>query len=161
MGKHDGRLVSIVDDDASLRRSLRNLLMSVGLRVETFESAEAFLDSVHRENTGCMVLDLRMPGMSGLDLLRHLAARGTRIPVIILTAYRDDETRRRSLEAGAVEFLEKPFESAAHDERQERSVDDVRRRAARRYCHACGIATRGREVRITCVAQKGERQEFR
>ncbi len=113
MGKHDRRLVSIVDDDASLRRSLRNLLMSVGLRVETFESAEAFLDSVHRENTGCMVLDLRMPGMSGLDLLRHLAARGTRIPVIILTAYRDDETRRRSLEAGAVEFLEKPFESAA------------------------------------------------
>jgi len=80
MGKHDRRLVSIVDDDASLRRSLRNLLMSVGLRVETFESAEAFLDSVHRENTGCMVLDLRMPGMSGLDLLRHLAARGTRIP---------------------------------------------------------------------------------
>jgi len=113
MGKHDGRLVSIVDDDASLRRSLRNLLMSVGLRVETFESAEAFLESVHRENTGCMVLDLRMPGMSGLDLLRHLAARGTRIPVIILTAYRDDETRRRSLDAGAVEFLEKPFQSAA------------------------------------------------
>jgi two-component system, LuxR family, response regulator FixJ len=112
VGKHDGRLVSIVDDDASLRRSLRNLLMSVGLRVETFESAEAFLESVHRENTGCVVLDLRMPGMSGLDLLRHLAAGGTRIPVIILTAYRDDETRRRSLDAGAVAFLEKPFQSA-------------------------------------------------
>jgi len=59
------------------------------------------------------VLDLRMPGMSGLDLLRHLAARGTRIPVIVLTAYGADETRRRSLDAGAVAFLEKPFQSAA------------------------------------------------
>src|SRR5213593_2553840 len=108
----DRRVVCIVDDDASLRRSLRNLLMSVGFRVETFQSAELFLESVHRENTGCVVLDLRMPGMSGLDLLRHLAAGGPRIPVIILTAYRDDETRRRSLDAGAVAFLEKPFQSA-------------------------------------------------
>src|SRR5207249_2993835 len=106
---HGGRVVCVVDDDASLRRSLRNLLMSVGFRVETFQSAEAFLDSVHRENTGCLVLDLRMTGMNGLDLLRHLAARGSRIPVIILTAHGDDETRQRSLQAGAVAFLTKPF----------------------------------------------------
>jgi len=110
---NDRSVVCIVDDDASLRRSLRNLLMSVGFRVETFQSAELFLESAHRENPGCVVLDLRMPGMSGLDLLRQLAATGSRIPVIILTAHGDDETRRRSLQAGAVAFLEKPFQSAA------------------------------------------------
>ena len=87
--------------------------MSVGFRVETFESAEAFLESVHRDSIGCVVLDVRMAGMSGLDLLRHLVATGSRIPAIILTAHADDETRRRSLEAGAVAFLEKPFRSAA------------------------------------------------
>jgi len=112
MGKHDGRVVCIVDDDASLRRSLRNLLMSVGFRVETFESAEAFLESVPRERIGCVVLDVRMAGMSGLDLLRHLIATGSRIPAIMLTAHADDETRRQSLEAGAVAFLEKPFRSS-------------------------------------------------
>jgi two-component system, LuxR family, response regulator FixJ len=112
MAAHDGRLVCIVDDDASLRRSLRNLLTSVGLRVETYPSAEAFLESVHRDDVGCLVLDLRMAGMNGLELLRHLAATGSRIPVIILTAHGDDEARRRSLQAGAVALLEKPFQSA-------------------------------------------------
>ena len=87
--------------------------MSVGFRVETFESAEAFLESVHRDSIGCVVLDVRMAGMSGLDLLRQLVASGSRIPVIMLTAHADDETRRRSLEAGAVAFLEKPVRSAA------------------------------------------------
>jgi len=105
-------VVCVVDDDASLRRSLRNLLTSVGFRVETFQSAETFLGTVHRENTGCVVLDLRMTGMNGLDLLRHLSATGSRIPVIILTAHGDDETRQRTLQAGAVAFLTKPFQSA-------------------------------------------------
>jgi FixJ family two-component response regulator len=107
------RLVSIVDDDESLRRSVGNLLTSVGFRVETFASAEAFLQSAHRGNTGCVVLDLRMPGMSGLDLLMQLAAIGSRIPVIILTAHSDDEARRRALQAGAVAFLGKPFHGEA------------------------------------------------
>jgi two-component system response regulator FixJ len=107
------RLVSIVDDDESLRRSVGNLLTSVGFRVETFASAEAFLQSAHRGNTGCVVLDLRMPGMSGLDLLMQLAATGSRIPVIILTAHSDDEARRRALQAGAVAFLGKPFHGEA------------------------------------------------
>jgi len=113
MGNHDGRVICIVDDDASLRRSLSNLLMSVGFRVETFASAEAFLESVRRDGIGCLVLDVRMDGMSGLDLLRHLVATGSHIPAIILTAHADDETRRLSLEAGAAAFLEKPFRSAA------------------------------------------------
>jgi FixJ family two-component response regulator len=112
MREDDRRVVCIVDDDASLRRSLSNLLTSVGFRVETFPSAEAFLESVHRQRTGCMVLDLRMAGMSGLELLRHLDATDSRIPVIILTAHDDEDTRQRTLRAGAVAFLKKPFQSA-------------------------------------------------
>jgi FixJ family two-component response regulator len=113
MSDNERRVVCIVDDDASLRRSLRNLLSSVGFQIETFPSAEAFLESGHRQNTGCMVLDLRMAGMSGLELLRHLAASDSRIPVIVLTAHGDDDTRRQTLQAGAVAFLKKPFQSAA------------------------------------------------
>ena len=113
MDKRDGRLVCIVDDDESLRRSLRNLLTSLGFRVETFPSAEIFLESVHRASIGCVVLDVRMAGMSGVDLLRHLVVTGSPIPAVMLTAHADDETRRRSLEAGAVAFLEKPVRSAA------------------------------------------------
>ena len=102
-------MVSVVDDDQSLRRSLRNLLTSVGFQVETFASAEDFLSSNQQGDTGCLVLDLRMGGMNGLDLLRHLAASGSRIPAVILTAHGDDDARQRSLEAGAVAFLGKPF----------------------------------------------------
>jgi FixJ family two-component response regulator len=110
---NETRLVSIVDDDESLRRSVKNLLTSVGFQVETFASAEAFLESAHRADTRCVVLDLRMPGMSGLDLLMHLAATGSPIPVVILTAHSDDEARRRMLQAGAVAFLGKPFHGEA------------------------------------------------
>jgi FixJ family two-component response regulator len=113
MSEQNGRLIAIVDDDASLRRSLRNLLMSAGLRVETFESAEVFLESDARDNTRCLVLDLRMPGMGGLGLLRQLVAAGSRIPVIILTAHGDEDTRLRLLQAGAIAFLEKPVQGAA------------------------------------------------
>jgi FixJ family two-component response regulator len=105
------RIVSVVDDDESLRRSLRNLLGSVGFRVETFASAEAFLASIHRAQTGCLVLDLSMPGMNGLGLLGRLSTMDTRIPAVILTAHSDDEARRRALQAGAVAFLSKPFNS--------------------------------------------------
>ena len=113
MGECDRHVVSVVDDDESLRRSLGNLLRSVGFGVETFASAGEFLGSAQRENTGCLVLDLRMGGMNGFDLLRHLAATGSRIPVIILTAHADDEARQRSREAGAVAFLGKPVRADA------------------------------------------------
>lgn len=106
-------VVVIVDDDESLRRSVRNLLMSVGFRVETFSSAEAFLQSDRRDRTGCLVVDLRMGGMSGIDLLASLAAADVRIPAIVLTAHGDDESRRRSVAAGAVAFLGKPFHGDA------------------------------------------------
>src|SRR2546428_13516136 len=92
MGERDRPVVSIVDDDESLRRSLRNLLRSVGFGVETFASAAEFLSSAQRENTGCLVLDLRMTGMSGLALLRHLAVAASGSPAVILTAPADKET---------------------------------------------------------------------
>ena len=113
MGERTGRTVSVVDDDQSLRRSLSNLLTSVGFRVDSFASAEEFLSSSQQENTGCLVLDVRMGGMNGFDLLRHLAATGSRIPVIILTAHADDEARQRSREAGAVAIFEKPVRADA------------------------------------------------
>ena len=109
MDEHEIRVVAIVDDDRSLRRSVRNLPTSLGFRVETFQSADAFLQSSHRQNISCMVLDLGMPGMNGLELLRHFAATGARVPAVILTAHGDDEARQRTLEAGAVAFLTKPF----------------------------------------------------
>src|SRR5262245_16716457 len=111
MGEQDTGMVSVVDDDASLRRSVRNLLTSVGFRVEAFASAEEFLESPQRANTGCLVLDLRMTGMHGLDLLKHLRATGAEIPVVILTAHGDDDAR--ALQAGAVAFLGKPFRGDA------------------------------------------------
>jgi FixJ family two-component response regulator len=113
MGERDRGIVSVIDDDASLRRSVRNLLTSVGFRVQAFASAEEFLESTERANTGCLVLDLRMAGMSGLDLLGHLTATGSPIPVVILTAHGDDETRQRALRAGTAAFLGKPFRGDA------------------------------------------------
>jgi FixJ family two-component response regulator len=101
-------LIAIVDDDPSLRRSLRNLLGSVGFRVAAFASAEEFLRSVAGETIGCLVLDLRLDGMSGLELLKHLADTGPRIPVVILTAHGDEQARERALQAGARAFLRKP-----------------------------------------------------
>jgi len=109
----DAPVISVVDDDESLRRSLRNFLRSVGFRVETFASAEEFLASAERETTGCLVLDLRMTGMSGLDLLRHLAAAKVRVPAVVLTAHGDEEIRQRCLGAGAAAFLDKPFRGDA------------------------------------------------
>jgi FixJ family two-component response regulator len=106
-------LVAVVDDDPSLRRAVRNLLASAGLRVETFPSAEAFLESPLRQSAGCLVLDLSMPQMNGFELLEQLRAAGSRLPVIVLTAHADEEVRRRSFSVGASAFLAKPFQADA------------------------------------------------
>jgi FixJ family two-component response regulator len=113
IGTRDTRVISVVDDDESLRRSVRNFLRSLGFRVETFASGEDFLSSGRRESIDCLVLDVRMTGMSGVDLLRYLAAGNVRIPAVVLTAHGDDEIRRRCLGAGAVAFLDKPFHAEA------------------------------------------------
>ena len=130
MPKADSSTVYIVDDDASLRRSLRNLLSSVGFRVEMFESAEAFLEADHHLSTGCLVLDLRMPGMGGLALLRHLKDTHSQHAVIVLTGHGDDDARRQSLGAGAIAFLEKPCESDDLLDAVERAMSIVSRGVA-------------------------------
>jgi FixJ family two-component response regulator len=102
-------LISIVDDDDAHRSSLENLIRSVGLRAQGFSSAEAFLSSTHAHDTRCLVLDVRMPGMSGLELQRQMAVANSHIPIIFITAHEDDGQRSQALEAGAVAFLHKPF----------------------------------------------------
>jgi FixJ family two-component response regulator len=102
-------LISIVDDDDSLRSSLGNLLRSVGLRVREFASADAFLGSQDVRETACLILDVRMPGMDGLELQRHIVAADWRLPIVFVTSHADDDPRGRALGAGAVGFLYKPF----------------------------------------------------
>jgi two-component system response regulator FixJ len=111
MQQRAASVVSIVDDDASIRRSVRNLLLSLGFQVETFASAEDFLGSAQQGQTGCLVLDLRMPGMSGLELVAHLVDTKQHIPIVILTSHGDEEAREGALRAGVVAFLRKPFRS--------------------------------------------------
>ena len=102
-------LISIVDDDDALRSSLEDLIQSIGYRTQGFPSAEAFLSSNQARDTACLILDVRMPGMNGLDLQRQMVADKCQIPIIFVTSHADDHARVRAFEAGAVDFLSKPF----------------------------------------------------
>jgi FixJ family two-component response regulator len=102
-------LISIVDDDDALRNSLDDLIRSIGFRTQGFPSAEAFLSSNQPCDTACLILDVRMPGMNGLDLQRQIVAANWGIPIIFITSHADDHARARALEAGALAFLYKPF----------------------------------------------------
>src|SRR5207244_3179337 len=104
-------LIAIVDDDEAVRRALTRLLKSAGYVAGAFGLAETFLRSGRLPLSRAVILDLRMPGMTGLKMQRHLATAGHRIPVIILTAHGDQEARRQALEAGAIAFLRKPFDA--------------------------------------------------
>ena len=106
-------LISIVDDDESMREAIQSLLRSVGFKAKTFASGEQFLQSDQIENTACLILDVRMPGMSGLDLQRRLMATECRIPIVFVTAHGEEEARSRALQEGAVDFLLKPFSEEA------------------------------------------------
>src|SRR6266516_18038 len=106
-------LVAIVDDDVSVRRSTRRLLHSAGLRAEAFASAEEFLMSGRAEETACLILDLRMPGMNGLQLQRRLADASNPVPIIFLRAHSSATEERQALQAGAVQFLRKPVSKDA------------------------------------------------
>jgi FixJ family two-component response regulator len=101
-------LVSVVDDDHSVRRSTQRLLRSIGLRAEAFASAEEFLASGLAEESACIILDFRMPGMNGLELQRHLAANSIPVPIVFITAHASENEQRQALQAGAVKFLHKP-----------------------------------------------------
>ena len=110
-------LVAIVDDDNSMRAAVQDLLEAVSLPVQGFASAEEFLRSGNQLVTACLIVDIRMPGMSGLELQEKLNAEGCRIPIIFITAHGDEKMRAQALRAGAVEFLIKPFEDEVLIER--------------------------------------------
>ena len=101
-------LIAVVDDDDALRNSLDDLLQSVGFRMQGFASAEAFLQAQPAPETACLLLDVRLPGMNGLELQRQLGVMHWRIPIIFVTAYDDDDVRAHALAAGAIAVLSKP-----------------------------------------------------
>jgi FixJ family two-component response regulator len=107
------KLVAIVDDDDLVRSSLQDMLKSVGLLSQAFASAEEFLKSGQQNQTACLIADIRMPGMSGLELQTELNAAHCRIPTIFITAHGDTRMRMQALRAGAVEFMAKPFDDEA------------------------------------------------
>ena len=102
-------VISVIDDDASVRAATNNLLSSHGYQVHTFASAGDFLQSAHRDGSSCVVADVQMPAMSGLDLLTHMRGQGNTAPFIFITAFPEESVRSRALKAGAVCLLAKPF----------------------------------------------------
>ena len=104
-------VVYIIDDDSAVRDSLAVLLSTAGLKIVTYGTAEEFLDAWSPASAGCLVLDIRMPGMSGIELLEQLASRKARIPVIIITAHGDVKIAVKAMKLGAADFIEKPFKS--------------------------------------------------
>lgn len=103
-------VISIIDDDASVRMATQNLIRSLGYRVHMFASAEAFLDSQQLDATSCVIADVQMPGMNGVELQSHLRANGSRVPFIFISAFPEETVRQRALEDGAICFLTKPFD---------------------------------------------------
>jgi FixJ family two-component response regulator len=102
-------VISIVDDDESVRTALKSLIDSVGFRAEVFCSGEEFLKSPAVAQTDCLIADVRMPGMTGLELQERLNAAGASVPIVFISAHEDKEARARGLRAGAIDFLQKPF----------------------------------------------------
>lgn len=102
-------LISVVDDDASVRKTTKLLIESFGYRAVVFDSAETFLKSGQLNDTSCLVVDVQMPGMNGLQLQSHLASEGCSIPIIFISAYGNKESRRQAMQGGAIAFLDKPF----------------------------------------------------
>ncbi|MGE5146506.1 MAG: response regulator FixJ [Candidatus Eiseniibacteriota bacterium] len=151
-------LVYVVDDDEAVRDSLSLLFESEALEAEAFASARAFLDKLDRTRPGCIVADVRMPGMSGVELLEKLQAEQAAIPIILITGHGDVPMAVAALKAGAADFFEKPFDDAllvasvraaldATDEQRRRAVEDSELRA-----RAATLTTREREVMDLVVA---------
>lgn len=150
--------VYVVDDDAAVRDSLALLLKTAGLTVEAYDSAESFLTALDPQRYGCLVLDMRMPGMSGADLQAELARREVLMPIIFLTAHGDIPMTVRAMKAGAVDFLTKPvdgamllarIESALAHSRKERKDEAARQQARERLSQ---LTEREREILVLAVA---------
>jgi FixJ family two-component response regulator len=105
----EGARISIVDDDESMRQAVKALIASMGVSAEDFSSAEAFLNSGRSQAFDCLILDVRMPGLSGLELQRRLASDNCPVPIVFMTAHYGEEVRTKAMEAGAVDVLSKPF----------------------------------------------------
>ena len=152
------RVVFVVDDDASLRESLKDLIRSVGLRVEAFASAQEFLHSKRPDVPGCLVLDVRLKGLSGLDLQKRMAEADMEIPIIFITGHGDIAMTVQAMKAGAVEFLTKPFRDQdlldAIQQALERDRNARERRAKFEELHSRyrSLTPREREVMTLVVA---------
>jgi two-component system response regulator FixJ len=155
--------VFVVDDDRAVRESLALLVQSVGLEVETFAGAGEFLDAYLPDRCGCLITDIRMPGMSGLELQERLTADGYPIPVIVLTGFGDVPAAVRALKGGAVDFVEKPFNPQALLDLVQQAIvrdTDLREQAAREADVAERMALltpREQEVMALVVAGKANK----
>jgi len=157
-------MVFVIDDDPSIRRSIQGLLKSVGLRSESFGSAQDFLSHNAADGPSCLILDVRLPGVSGLDFQRQLANAGMQIPIIFITAHGDIPMSVRAMKSGAVEFLPKPF----HDQDLLDAVQQALERDRARRQQQQGVAElrtrydrltpRQREVMLLVVAGKLNKQ---
>lgn len=118
----DSPLIAIVDDDELFRRSIQRLVRAAGFRVETFGSAEDFLERADLDQTACAILDMKLPGMNGLDLQQRLITRPTPMPIVFVSAYEEAITRANALRAGAIAFLKKPFDNSTLLDALNRSI---------------------------------------
>lgn len=110
---NNGKHVYLIDDDASVRKALKRYLMALGMQVDVFVSAEDFLERLPRKTSGCLILDVRMPGLSGLELQDRLQSSGYNFSVIFITAYSSPKDKERALKAGAIAYLTKPVDDQA------------------------------------------------
>jgi FixJ family two-component response regulator len=162
--KDTDAIVFVVDDDSSIREAIESLVKLAGLRVETFGSAQEFLRSKRADLPGCVVLDVELPGLSGLDLQRELAAHGIKLPIIFITGYGDIPMSVRAMKAGALEFLTKPFRDQDLLDAIEQALE--RDRAARRHAREIAelrerfdvLTSREREVMSLVVAGRLNKQ---
>jgi two-component system, LuxR family, response regulator FixJ len=156
--------VFVVDDDPAMRQSLRWLIESVNVGVETYATAQDFLAAYDPDRPGCLVLDVRMPGMGGLDLQAELARREIEVPVIIITGYAEVPTAVRALKSGALDFIEKPFSDQLLLDRIQQAIASDRQARVRRHERAAlaarvaQLTPREREVMQLVVAGSSNRE---
>jgi FixJ family two-component response regulator len=156
--------VFVVDDDQAMRNSLKWLIESVSMQVETFESADAFINSYYPGRSGCLLLDVRMPGMSGLELQEYLRANQIAIPVIIITGHGDVPMAVRAMKSGAVDFIEKPFndelllESIRHALALDVKQRDMQKQRAEIATRLARLTPREHEVMVMVTNGKANKE---
>jgi FixJ family two-component response regulator len=158
------QIIFVIDDDFSMRRAIKRLVEAVGFRVETFGSGQEFFESKRPDVPGCLVLDVRLPGLSGLDLQREMAERGIDIPIIFITGHGDIPMSVRAMKAGAVEFLTKPFrdqdllDTIGQAIALDRAARRQRAESAELRAHYDSLTPREREVMTLVVAGRLNKQ---